>query len=68
MSVMTGVHKIPHVGCMWQAGLLPSGPFSGTVTGGARTSRPEGPRAGAGFLGRGQRAPSPPARGSGGAL
>ena len=33
-----------------------------------RISRPEGPRAGMGFLGRGQQAPSPPARGSGGAL
>ena len=30
--------------------------------------RPEGPRAGIGFLGRGQLAPSPPARGSAGAL
>ena len=31
-------------------------------------SMPEGPRAGVGFLRRGQRAPSPPARRSGGAL
>jgi len=30
--------------------------------------RPEGPKAGVGFLQRGQPAPSPPARGSGGAL
>ena len=29
---------------------------------------PGGPKAGVGFLGRGQRAPSPPASGSGGAL
>jgi len=33
-----------------------------------RRARPEGPIAGVRFLGRGQRAPSPPARGSGGAL
>jgi len=29
------------------------------------SARPEGPRAGKGFLGRRQRAPSPPAKGSG---
>jgi len=34
----------------------------------AEKSRPEVPRAGVGFLGRGQQAPSPPARVTGGAL
>jgi len=35
---------------------------------GGTCSRPEGPRAGVGFLERGQPAPYPPARESGGAL
>ena len=76
--VYAGVKDTLTSRCIMLAGLgnqCHSGAFLGFADGGGAETRPEGPRcearraeSGVGFLGRGQPAHSPPARGSGGAL